>query len=479
MPRLPRTYAQRFFLVSTAVVVVSGLLTVALTILIAQLYRDRYGISLTDMDHAIHDIAPSIAATWDNKDAWSSEFQAMRAKLHLKPVRINVLATDGRVLLREGDLLGRFMPVGATRMNQTGIVTLLAGKEHIEDDWVYAVAPVQRDGAIVGFLTIDLQPYSQYRYQSGGLPFFMWLILPILATAIISMLASIYLTRDLRRRLARFSSAIQAMAEGDYRSRLAVESEDEIGQVATSFNRMADKLEAARAQEQLTEQFKRELITNVSHDLRGPLASVQGYVEALEEGLAGDPATIRRYAGIIRQKSERLAQLVGDLLLYARLESGHLPLRLETVDVAEWLRQNLSDVEPDITMAGLTLEADIPEQCGNVRIDVSKMRQVLANLTQNAVRHAPAGSQLRVALQIVADSASITFADEGPGLDVADIPHLFDRFYRGRDQAEGMGIGLGLAIAAQIVRAHGGRIWAENAPAAGAIFRFTLPIAVE
>lgn len=325
---------------------------------------------------------------------------------------------------------------------------------------------------VSGLLTVTLALFiAQLR-----MTWFTLLLLPVLATVATSLAASIYLARGLRRRLGRLSAAIQSMAEGDYRSRLPVESEDEIGQVAAGFNRMADRLEASRAQEQTLERLKRDLITNVSHDLRGPLASIQGYVEALEDGLASDPAVIRRYAGVIRRKSEHLSQLVEDLLLYARLESGNLTLQTVEVDVAGWLRDSLADAEPDVAAAGLVLEADIPEQSAVARLDPRRMRQVTANLVQNAIRHAPKGTRLYVELRLAEHEACLTFADEGPGLAQEDLPHLFDRFYRGHNQAEGLGAGLGLAVAAQIVQAHGGRIWAENAPSGGAVFRFTLPL---
>ncbi|MGE5623899.1 MAG: ATP-binding protein [Methanocella sp.] len=474
--RLSRTYAQQFFLVSTAVVVVSGLLTVALVLLMAPRLLDRTRINLTAMDAAIQEVAPSIGAAWEDFGVWRSHFRAVRGR-HLAPVRINVITVDGRVLYREGDLLRRLDPKGTGRLDPSEVIGLLAGRQHIEDDWVYAVAPVRRDGAAVGFITADLKPYSRYRGpQTSGMSPLTLLLTPTLVTVIMSMLASIYLASGLRRRLTGLSEAIQSMAEGDYRSRLSIGTADEVGQVAAAFNHMADKLEASRIQEQNLERLKRDLIANVSHDLRGPLTSLQGYVEALEDGLASDPVTIQRYAGVIRRKSEYLSSLVEDLLLYARLESGNLPLQAEEVEVADWLRQSLADAEPEIAAAGLTLAADIPERCGVACIDSRRMRQVVSNLVQNSVRHAPRGSCLHVTLLRVKNEACVTFADKGPGLDAADLPHLFDRFYRGRSEAEGIGTGLGLAIAAQIVQTHGGRIWAENSPAGGAVFRFTVPL---
>ena len=144
------------------------------------------------------------------------------------------------------------------------------------------------------------------------------------------------------------------------------------------------------------------------------------------------------------------------------------------MELADWLRESLAKVEPDLALAGLELAAEIPETAGSFRLDAIRMDQVVANLAQNAVRYAPRGSTVDVRLHIADGRAVITFQNEGPGLDPADLPHVFERFYRGRNQAEGMGAGLGLAIAARIVKAHGGEIAAENLPGRGVVFRIVM-----
>ena len=303
------------------------------------------------------------------------------------------------------------------------------------------------------------------------------LLIAALATVATGAFASLYMARSLKKRLAGLTRAIKAMAEGDYRTRINNAAvKDEIGVVAAAFNDMADRLEDSRAQEAELERLKRQLITNVSHDLRGPLTSIEGYLAAIEEGLANDPQKIRQYLSVIRNKSRELSRLVEDLLLYSRLESGHYPLSLSPVQCGEWLQETLAHYEPDIAAAGLSIEADIPDKAPLIQMDVRKMNQVIGNLVQNTIRYAHQGSCLQVSLQATANDALLTFTNESAPIDAADLPHVFERFYRGKSQNEGIGTGLGLAIAAEIVRAHGGDVCAANLPGGKVAFTLKLPV---
>lgn len=303
------------------------------------------------------------------------------------------------------------------------------------------------------------------------------LLIAALATITTGAFASLYMARSLKTRLAGLTRAIKAMAEGDYRTRINNAAVmDEIGVVAAAFNDMADRLEDSRAQEAELERLKRQLITNVSHDLRGPLTSIEGYLAAIEEGLANDPQKIKQYLSVIRNKSRELSQLVEDLLLYSRLESGYYPLNLSPVQCGEWLQETLAYYEPDIAASGLSIEADIPDEVPLIKMDVRKMNQVIGNLVQNTIRYALQGTCLQVSLQATANDAVFTFTNESAPIDTADLPHVFERFYRGKSQNEGIGTGLGLAIAAEIIRAHGGEVCAANLPGGKVAFTLKLPV---
>jgi|GEM_PF-1069985 len=303
---------------------------------------------------------------------------------------------------------------------------------------------------LAAFLTVFIFLVAALLFSTSEFKFgiFSLLLIAAMATVTTGAFASFYMARSLKKRLTVLTEAIKAMAEGDYRTRIDNAAiRDEIGAVASAFNDMADRLEESRAQEAELERLKRQLITNVSHDLRGPLTSIEGYLAAIEDGLATDPQKAKQYLSVIRNKSRELTQLVEDLLLYSRLESGQYPLNLSSVPCGEWLRETLANYEPDISAAGLSIEAEIPEQTPLIKIDVRKMNQVIANLVQNTIRYARQGTCLQVQLQIVGHEAVLTFTNEGVPIDPTDLPHVFERFYRGKAQNEGIGTGLGMDTA--------------------------------
>lgn len=476
MRRRSISFGWRVFYVSAGTVAAAGLLSILFILTLAVFNRPRGNVvSVTGMDDAVHELAPSIGEHWNQPETWPRMFERLRQRMNFAPVRLTVLTNGGRIRFAEDSLLKILYPSAAERLTSAQMYDLLAGKaRRHEKDIAYVVAPIHYRGRPAGVLIGSVQPYSKYKSNAPTVGSYIMLV-PVIATLLVSLAASIYLGNNLRRRLGRLSGAMRSIAAGDYRSRLPLDSADEIGRVSAEFNRMADQVQKAREQEEALERLKRDLITNVSHDLRGPLTSVRGYIEAIEDGLAKDPEAARSYVGIIRRKSEQLSHLVDDLFEYSRLESGHLPLERRETKVAEWLRESLATAEPDAAVAALELEAEIRDDPFSALIDVKKMDQVIANLVQNAVRYTPKGGVLHVDMTAGPGGATISVADQGPGIATEDLPFIFDRFYRGRNQAEGVGTGLGLAIAALIVRAHGGRIWAESVEGGGAVVRFTIP----
>lgn len=476
MLRKRANFGLRVFYVSSAVVVAAAFLTI-LFIFAIELSSRGYSnaISILHMDNSVHELASEIDRHIDDPHRWPSLMKDLRQKRSLSPLCFTILDSDGHVRYADSNLLEILYPGSGTRLTRAQTFDLLAGKSRRhEGDVAYVVAPLQNNGRPAGVLVGDIHPYSPYE-PKGAPGSALYLLLPVIATLLASLAGSLYLGHSLRKRLAGLTAGMRAIAEGDYKSRLPLGSSDEIGQAAAEFNLMADRVQKAREQEEALERLKRDLITNVSHDLRGPLTSVRGYLEALEDGLATNPEAAMSYVGIIRRKSEQLAHLVDDLFVYSRLESGHLPLDLQRVSLAEWLRESLAVVETDTAAAGIELEAEIADVPVPACIDVKKMDQVVANVVQNAVRYAPKGSLLRITMTAENGEALISVVDQGPGFDLQDLRHVFERFYRGRNQADGVGTGLGLAIAALIVKAHSGRIWAENPPEGGAAVRFAIP----
>lgn len=228
------------------------------------------------------------------------------------------------------------------------------------------------------------------------------------------------------------------------------------------------------------ENVRKEFVANVSHELRTPLSVIKGYVETLVDGHDEMPFSDRdRFLKTIQRHTERLNSLLEDLLALSRLESVNPGLARERVEIGPLLASALADFRARPSAVDhqlrLTMAAEVPA----IFADPLKLDQVLDNLVSNALKYTPRGSKIEIgARRISADHVELTVRDNGPGIPAADLPHIFERFYRvdkGRSRDKG-GTGLGLSIVKHIVHLHGGRVWAESRVGQGTCFFFTLPV---
>jgi signal transduction histidine kinase len=258
------------------------------------------------------------------------------------------------------------------------------------------------------------------------------------------------------------------MAQGEYGVRVDSVSRDEVGQLARAFNRMSAELEQV-------ERLRRDLVANVSHELKTPISALRAHLENLLDGVEQpDRATIQ----IMLQQSERLSGLVDQLLELSRLEAGDVPLEIEPVPLGSLVERVMREVEvarPDRARE-LAMRNEVPSDLPPVQADRERIHQVLFNLLENAVRFTPPGGMVTVRAARENGEWAVSVEDTGPGIPKEHIPLVFERFYRvdpSRSRDDG-GTGLGLAIARSVVEAHGGRIWAESEEK-GARFTFVLP----
>ncbi len=223
------------------------------------------------------------------------------------------------------------------------------------------------------------------------------------------------------------------------------------------------------------ETTRREFVANVSHELRTPLASIRASAETLQDGAMEDPAAARQFLGRISDNAERMSELVRDLLALSRLESGEESLSLSPVDVGRAIREVVEVFGEQARVKGVTLSADVASGAVEASADESRLRQVLANLVENAVKFTPAGGEVQVELESRGRWLEVRVLDRGFGVAEEDMPHVFERFYKADRRQDQGGAGLGLAIAKHIVESHGGRIWVESREGGGSVFGFTLP----
>ena len=293
------------------------------------------------------------------------------------------------------------------------------------------------------------------------------------------------------------------IADGEYAYRLAAEETaggtKELARLATCFNQMAASVQEAFERQRRAEAERRQVVAALSHDLRTPLASMRAMIEAIDDGVVADPATVRRYQRSIRGEVQHLSALMDNLFELSKLESGAYPLELDRVALEDVLSDAVEAVREQAEQAGLTVSGCIEGPLPAVAVDSRQIHRVLLNLLHNSLRHTPAGGAVAVRADVpetpTGSQLVVQVLDTGEGIRTADLGRVFEATYRGeasrtRARADQGGSGLGLAIARRIVLAHGGDIWAESplpadlrrhlgegggAAGPGTVVSFTLP----
>lgn len=279
----------------------------------------------------------------------------------------------------------------------------------------------------------------------------------VVAASVLAVVASvglaIVLSRMLARPLAQIGRAARRVADGDYKARVPRDGPEELASLADSFNQMASSLERQEA-------MRRDFIANAAHELRTPLTNLQGYLEALRDGvITADRATYES----LHEEADRLVRLSRSLDALAEGDAGTNPPRIEELDLAAAVRSAIDLAAPSIDRAGLRLMVEVPDSLP-ARADPDRLAQVLANLLSNAVRYTPGGGSITIRAERRPADVLISVANTGEGIPSEDLERVFERFYRvekSRDRARG-GAGIGLAIVKQLVESAGGRVGAES-----------------
>ncbi len=323
-----------------------------------------------------------------------------------------------------------------------------------------------------------------FGFACGGLTLVSWLVTSLLDGAsptlrmvpagliaaitlgwmLLGLLGAGHAFRRLATPIGDTIEAAGRVAEGDYSVRVKEHGPREVRALAHAFNEMAERL-------QVNDEQRRHLLAEVTHDLRTPLTIIQGNLEGLLDGVyPRDDARL----GAILDETRLLSKLVDDLRTLALAEGGALPLRREPVDLVALVGEAVASFQPQAEGSGVALAVEAAPDLPELELDPVRIREVLTNLIANALRYTPAGGTVCVRCQPEGgDRVMVSVSDTGAGIPPADLPHIFDRFYKSSDSR---GTGLGLAIAKNLVQAHGGEIAASSEVGQGTTVRFTLPL---
>jgi signal transduction histidine kinase len=306
----------------------------------------------------------------------------------------------------------------------------------------------------------------------------------VIGAALVGVLAGLWLLFWITRRLRRLDSAMSVFAADDFThlpplAEFDTDSQDELGRLGRTFKTMAERIAEQVGTLKQTDALRRELVANVSHDLRTPIASLQGYLETLL--MKADTLSAKernQYLQIAMRHSERLGTLVAELFELAKLESGHTQLHREAFSPGELVQDVVLKYHLPAREAGIHIKADIPSDLPFVDADIALIERVLDNLLDNAVRHTPAGGTVKITLAADANQVNVQVADTGDGIPPEELPRLFDRFYQIKKSQHDVsdGIGLGLAIVKRILELHAVSIAVYSTLRVGTRFDFSLPV---
>ncbi len=338
--------------------------------------------------------------------------------------------------------------------------------ESIEDG-----LPIVVDGETVGWLLLAVTENGRFNFSGSPEATFLenlnrtTIIIAVSAGAV-ALIFAVVLGRTISHPVSALKTATQRVAQGKLGHQVPVRSQDELGQLTASFNQMSADLAEAN-------KLRRQMTADIAHDLRTPLSVLQGYTEALDDGkLIGNSEIFQAMHGQVKH----LNRLVEDLRTLSLADAGQLSLHPQAVAPRDLLEHTVLIYAQQAEKQHVDLTLEIPEKLPQIKVDLDRLVQVLGNLISNALRHTPAGGKIGLTAQTEPGQLVLQVSDTGQGIAPEDLPHVFDRFYRGdKSRSQSGASGLGLAIARSIVEAHNGRISASSTVGQGTTFTITLP----
>lgn len=290
----------------------------------------------------------------------------------------------------------------------------------------------------------------------------------------------LYVALILSERVNALAAGARQIAAGKFDTRLPATGRDELAELTRTFNWMAENLEEVEQQKRMIEQARQALLAGVSHDLRTPLTSIRAMIEAIADGVVSDEETVKRYMQTSLAELQHLNRLIDDLFELAKLDAKHLDIQFDQSSLADLISDVLSGMRAHAAKRAIDLNGNVDHNIDPVYMAPDKIQRVLYNLLDNAVRYTPPGNTVTIQACRQGHDVRVDIHNTGATISAADLPYIFDDFYRGESsraqEADGhRGTGLGLAIARGFVEAHQGRIWVESDSRRGTTFSFTIP----
>jgi signal transduction histidine kinase len=324
------------------------------------------------------------------------------------------------------------------------------------------------------YILCDLDAYAVY-YRNA----LLWIVFAAFVILILtSLMCSRYIRKELLNPLQELENGIEEIKKGNLKAEVPVDTVDEIGEVAVSFNEMRDQLKRLIDDRLHYEEENRVLISNISHDLKTPITAIKGYVEGIMDGVATTPEMMDKYIKTIYVKADALDAMINELSIYSKIDNDTIPYDFKRLNLDSFFRDCIDDLSIDLESKNMeiTYFNYCPKEL-NVIADTEQLKRVITNIIMNSVKYNDKDKG-RINIRIRENGAyvRVEIEDNGMGIDEKDLPYIFDRLFRAdasRNSRLG-GTGLGLSIARKIIEEHGGEIWAKSRKNTGTIIIFTL-----
>ena len=294
----------------------------------------------------------------------------------------------------------------------------------------------------------------------------------------VALVVGLWVYRSIAVPLVKLKKATQNIKEGTLDFVLDVEGKDEFSELCQDFEEMRRRLKESTEEKSLIEKENRELISNISHDLKTPITAVKGYVEGIMDGVADTPEKMDRYVRTIYNKTNEMDHLINELTFYSKIDTNRIPYTFSKLNVEDYFEDCSEEVGLELETRGIELVyANYVEKDVMVIADGEQIRRVIHNIISNAIKYMdkPKGI-IQIRIKDVGDFIQIEIEDNGKGIGPKDLPYIFDRFYRtdvSRNSSKG-GSGIGLSIVKKILEDHGGKVWATSRLGIGTIMYFVL-----
>jgi signal transduction histidine kinase len=365
------------------------------------------------------------------------------------------------------------MPVGEIVLIDAGYNVLIGGRgyhlgQQVTPNEVRGALPVTHEDEVVGYVVLRRDAFREQPIESAFLKqLSQSLLLGSVAVIALALLLGFILARSLTRPLGQLTEATRRVASGDLDVKVDVRSQDELGELAQSFNLMNRRLAQSR-------DTRRQMTADIAHELRTPVSVILGYADGLKENVI--PPSQETF-DLIQEQAEQLEHLIEDLRTLTQAEAGEMTLELVPTDPIPLVERSIAAYEPQAARQDITLSFEMAGDVPPIMIDPDRFRQVLSNLLSNALQNTPEGGQITTSIALNAEAVSFSVSDTGPGIPPEDLDRIFERFFR-RDPSRSRdtgGSGLGLSIAKSLVERQGGQISVQSELWRGTTFTLQFP----